>query len=349
MSISGIYSLSNELKESETTLSTGYVDIELKEYNGNNEPFTEDGTVVMPGESIQLIPRVNNLGSECYLRTKITYKINGKDFNILDYIEGNYSTWPRDGEYYYYGSILNKNESIDIFNLFKVPSNLTNEYQGKDIVINIVVDAIQAKNFDGNWQNVEILESIDKSYDISGEGSSTIIYENGTEDDIDINETFFDSLGGLLPGDSISDIVNIQNNSNNKNIYYLSLDNDLNNEEKRLLESFKLIIKNSKGETIANKTLNYEDKIQLGILDPNEKETYTIEVSLPSTANNTVSKLLAKIKWKFSLENFDERNPQTGDFKIDTSITVFIISSIGLLIVLLLWKRENDREEENKI
>ncbi len=345
MSISGIYSLSNELKESETTLSTGYVDIELKEYNGNNEPFSSNGTVIMPGESIDLIPRVNNLSSECYIRTKITYKINGKDFNILDYIEGNYSTWSRDGEYYYKDSIFNKNESIDIFNIVKIPNNLSNEYQGKDIVINIKVDAIQAKNFNGNWNNIEILESIDKSYDISGEGSSVIIYENGTENDIDISDNFFDNLGGLFPGDSISDIVNVQNNSNNKIMYYLSLNNDLNDNEKKLLDNFKLVIKDSKGKIIANKSLSYEDNIELGILNPNDKETYTIEVTLPTNTDNQVSKLLTKIKWEFSKELISEETPpKTGD-KIDISIITFIISSIGLLIILLLWKRETEREK----
>ena len=87
MCISGIYSLSNEvINSTESTISTGAVDIELKEYNGSNEPFSEDGKVVVPGEDISLIPRVNNLGIECYLRAKITYTIDNETFNNEYYL-----------------------------------------------------------------------------------------------------------------------------------------------------------------------------------------------------------------------------------------------------------------------
>ena len=84
MCISGIYSLSNEINDTETTLSTGAVEIELKEYNGNDELFSEDGKLVMPGEEISLVPRVNNLGIECYLRVKITYTIDCDEINEID-------------------------------------------------------------------------------------------------------------------------------------------------------------------------------------------------------------------------------------------------------------------------
>ena len=37
----------------------------------------------------------------------------------------------------------------------------------------------------------------------------------------------------------------------------------------------------------------------------------------------------------------EEVNPKTGDYGIDLSIMIFIFSSIGLLLVLLIWKKEN--------
>ena len=42
MFISGIYSLNDEINKTESGLSTSAVDIEIKEYNQNNEPFDED-------------------------------------------------------------------------------------------------------------------------------------------------------------------------------------------------------------------------------------------------------------------------------------------------------------------
>ena len=98
MSISGIYSLADEMKDTESGLSTGAVDIEIQEYNQNDEPFLEDGKMVMPGDVISLVPRVHNLGIECYIRAKITYTIDQEVFNVLDYIEGNYSSWTKEGD-----------------------------------------------------------------------------------------------------------------------------------------------------------------------------------------------------------------------------------------------------------
>ena len=51
-----------ELNDTTSGLSTGAVDIEIVEYNQDNQPFDQDGTMVMPGDEIILIPRVNNLG-----------------------------------------------------------------------------------------------------------------------------------------------------------------------------------------------------------------------------------------------------------------------------------------------
>ena len=81
MSVSGIYSLNREINVTETGISTGAVDIEIKEYN-NTQPFDEDGKSVMPGDEIVLIPRVNNLGVDCYLRAKIEYVIDGNVYAV---------------------------------------------------------------------------------------------------------------------------------------------------------------------------------------------------------------------------------------------------------------------------
>ena len=61
MTISGIYSLNKEINTTETGISTGAVDIEIKEYKSNDQLFDEDGFYVMPGDEIVLISRVNNL------------------------------------------------------------------------------------------------------------------------------------------------------------------------------------------------------------------------------------------------------------------------------------------------
>ena len=208
MSVSGIYSLNREINVTETGISTGAVDIEIKEYN-NTQPFDEDGKSVMPGDEIVLIPRVNNLGVDCYLRAKIEYVIDGNEFPEIDYIDGTYSSWTKKGDYYYYDSVFSKKSHLDLFNKVTIP-NLSSEYYGKTVVVHIIVEAVQARNFNGNWDSVDIRKSIDRAYDVDYEGESTIIYEDNTDQHITFDDSFFNKLGNMLPGDSVSEKIVLQ-------------------------------------------------------------------------------------------------------------------------------------------
>jgi len=351
MNISGIYSLTAEIYDAESNISTGAVDISLKEYNGNNELFLDNGKKVMPGEEIILIPRINNIGIECYLRAKITYTIADETFNISDYIEGEYSNWTKKADYYYYDSVLNKGESVDLFNKIKIP-NVGSEYQGKVIVLHIVVDAIQSRNFDGDWDNVEIKESIDRTYDINNNGSSSVIFEEDTNKYITIDDNFFGDLANMLPGDKKSEEITIFNSSYDKNEYFLAIDyENLDSIEKELLRKINLKITNSKGEVLTFSNLEDKSKHSLGTYSHNEGDKITIELSLPVDIDNDYSKLFAKIIWRFSYDVISQSknptNPKTGDLKFDLSITVFILSTIGFIIVLFFEKKNTEIIEKN--
>lgn len=373
MCISGIYALKDEMSDIENGLSTSSVDIEIKEYNQNNELFDEDGKHVSPGDEIVLIPRVNNLGIECYIRAKFTYTIDDDSFSVVDYVTGNYSSWTKKGEYYYYDSIFEKNASVDLFNKVSIP-NLSSEYNGKKVVIHIVVDAIQARNFDGNWDNVEIKESIDRTYDIDYDGESSVIYEDDTKNHIVLDDGFFDNLGNILPGDRMNENVKILNSSKNKNKYYLAIDYDeLSQDEIALLRKIKLIIRNSSDEVLVDSNLADKSKHNLGIFNENEGDSYEIELSFPSDADNDYSRLFTKILWKFSYDTVEQHdedsddetdgnsdkdnipvpdnssNPATGDFKFDWSITVFLLSTLGLIITLIYGKINNKKYKEKRI
>lgn len=348
MFISGVYSLGEEINDTESGLSTSAVDLEIKEFNQNNQPFDKDGTMVMPGDEIILIPRINNLGIDCNLRVKIDYTINNEDFNVEDYIEGNYSSWTKNGDYYYYDQVLSKQGSIDLFNKVTIP-NVSSEYNGKLVILRIVVEAVQAKNFDGNWDDVDIKQSIDRVYDIDYDGDSSVIYEDNTNHHITLDNGFFDKLGNMLPGDNISETVNILNNSNSKCEYFLSINNNLNSEELALLRKMRLLVKKQNGDIIIDSDLADQNKHSLGTYSSGEGDNYIIVVSLPSDIDNDFSKLFAKITWSFSYDLKEEHNgliPVTGD-NIDVPITVFLISTIGLLIVLFLWKKDTENIENN--
>ncbi len=354
MFISGIYSLNDEINHTESGLSTSAVDIELKEYNANNEPFAEDGKMVLPGEEISLIPRVNNLGIDCYLRASITYTIDGEVLNELDYITGNYSSWNKNGNYYYYDSIFGKEQSIDLFNKVVIPNVSAEAYNGKHVVLHIVVEAIQSRNFDGDWDSVEIKESVDRTYDINYDGSSSVIYDHDTYKHIKIRDNFFGNLGNMLPGDSIEEEVVIRNTSNDKNEYFMAIDYDeVTSDELKLLSKIKMLVTDEKGNVIVDSNLSDKTRYSLGVFDHGLGNKYIIKLSLPTNIDNEYSKLFAKVRWNFSYEVITHRdnipiNPRTGDFKFILSITVFVISAIGFLVVLILLKKNTENIEKNK-
>ena len=352
MCISGIYALSKEVNKTETGISTSAVDIEIKEYNQNNEPFDEDGKMVSPGDEIILIPRVNNLGIDCYLRAKITYTINNESINIEDYIEGEYSNWNKKGEYYYYDSIFQKADSLDLFNKLKIPNDIQITDSNEPIIVHMVVEAIQAKNFDGSWDNVTIKESINRTYDIDYKGESSVIYEDSTHNHILLDDHFFDNLGNLVPGDKQSEEITILNNSNTKNKYFLNIEYDnLTAQEKKLLNHIKLIIQNKKGDILVSSNLEDKSKYSLGVYSKRQGDTLTIELSLPKDLDNDYSKLFTKIRWRFSYDIISRGgliNPKTWDLKFDLSITVFLLSALGFMIVLILGKKNTDNIKNNK-
>lgn len=352
MNISGIYSLTSEIYDAESKLSTGGVDIALTEYDKNNEIFSDNGMMVSPGEEIVLIPRISNLGIDCYLRAKITYTIDNESFNISDYIKGEYSNWTKKDDYYYLDFILKKGQTIDLFNKVKIPT-FTSNPEGKVIDIHILVEVVQSKNFDGNWDNVEIKESIDRNYDMDYTGSSAVIFEEDAGKYISLDNHFFDNLGNMLPGDIASEDINIINSSYDKIEYFLSIDyENLDNLQKKLLSNINFNIKNSKGEILVSSNLADKRKLSLGTFSHNEKDKITIELSLPKNIDNEYSKILTKILWRFSYDvishSKNPNNPNTGDFKFDWSITVFILSSIGFIIVLFFEKKNTDNRKKKK-
>ena len=348
-SISGIYALTNDIiNNTESTISTSYVDIKLEQYQ-NGESYTKENEVVVPGEAVPLNTKINNLGIDCYVRAKITYTLNNTQYNESNYINGDYKNWTKKDDYYYYDSILNQSEVINLFDAIQIPNEIINESSGDTLIVHILVEAVQAKNFDGNWDEVDIKEAVNRSYSMDSEGKSEIIYENNADKYIDIGDGFFNNLGGLLPGDNIIDQITINNNSNNKIRYHLSIDKkNLTDEETDLLKNVNITIKNSKGEELYNGKLTEVNNLLLGIFNSGSNGIITFTISIPSNLDNEYSKIATKIIWVFSVEEEKSGiNPETWDLRFDWSITLFVFSALGLLIVMILEKREKNNIEKN--
>ena len=90
------------------------------------------------------------------------------------------------------------------------------------------------------------------------------------------------------------------------------------------------------------------NNLLLGIYQSGQKGTITFTISIPSNLDNEYSKIATKIIWVFSVEEENSSiNPETWDLRFDWSITLFIFSVLGLLIVMILEKIEKDNIEKN--
>ena len=268
------------------------------------------------------------------------------------------------GDYYYYKSIVNTGEEIEIFNNIKIPNDLSRKYNGKNIIVTVFADAIQSDNFipdytlEDPWYNIKIEKSVENTYGINVKDEDYSIelkFENDAEKHIEISRDFFGSLNKMIPGDTVEENIKIINKTDNETEYFYGIEipENITATEKELLEKCILTVVKNDTDTIYNDELLNHKNNSMGKLKPGEEANVKFIIRIPEGLNNNFSRLKAKFNWKFSVqpgekntENIVEKiinnitnSPKTGDLKFDISLKVFFISAIVLIIVLFLEHR----------
>lgn len=349
MSISAIYAMSNQITNG--VISTGAVDIKLDIYRLDGQSqlinYDNDGKKVFPGEIISYIPKVSNIGENCYLRVKIEYVNDSVNFS--NYVTGFSNELTKIGEYYYYNKVFNSEDVLKIFDTIKIPENIEQITDEKRIKIKIIAQAIQERNFEPDyslgdpWKGITPTESIDISHDIERELEIDINYEDGIRNDFIVPANFFENLKKSMPGDSFTNSLEIKNSNKNSVKYFLRFTTDgLIDKDIELLSKMNLTILNQAGQVLYNGKLLQTDNILLGEYKLNQTDKLTFNVSVPMDLGNEYILLNPKASLVFSAEYKEKdiikrksKNPETGD-TIDWAITIFLISSIGFVTVLLL-------------
>lgn len=364
MFISGIYAFTNlSVLSIKNEINTGAVRIELKEYTINNgtEVLYEEGNLdnVMPGQEISFIPRVSNIGDECYVRAKVSYSKEDNKVVNVDNVDNKSGDWIKKDGYWYYKKILKTGENVDIFKTFIVPIDMTNDYQGKYVQVNITAEAIQANNFKPNfdsespWYDIVTQKATEDSYKVDKIQLSTnakIEYENNAQKYIEVPENFLGQLGHLVPGDVVEQEIKLNNTTSDDVEYYVTVKKpaDLSDIQSKLLKNLKLNV------SVANKTI-YEgnlydvEKVSLGKYLKNQTAMAKFSVKVPDDLGNEYSAINTSINWLFSVNGKEIEvvkeepkvipSPQTGDTKVQIALTVFMISAIGLVVVLFVERK----------
>ena len=348
MSVSGIYALNESISDTESPVSTSYVDINLSSSLTNKN--------IMPGDVVYWNTFINNLGIDCYVRTKIDYIVKDDYLSVSDNFSIDSSKWKKIGDYFYYDSILKENASLQLFNNFLVTSSLDNNYANEEVVFNITVEAIQTKNFTPDysssspWKEYSINKRINRTYSIN-QVNSYIVYENGADKYLTINSNFFSELNNLVPGDVISEQIEVENLTNkNVDIYYSITSDNLNIYTKELFESLRLVITDMDNNVLYDGALLDYKKHYLKTYEIKDSDLLTFTISFPPHLDNDYSIISTNVVWTFSIDNVKElpENPKTMDEGISESIKVFILSFIGLIITLIIAKIKTLNIEKKK-
>ena len=150
----------------------------------------------------------------------------------------------------------------------------------------------------------------------------------------------------LLPGDSFVEDIQINNKDKKNAKYYMRIDINENDEDTRkLLSQIDLIIRSGDEIIYKGKFLDV-DKTLLASLDKGGKKNIQFEVSAPIELSNEYTNIVPKFSITFFAEFEAEKiplNPKTGD-DITISFLTFLLSSIGLVIIIILGARERKRQ-----
>ena len=137
-------------------VTTGGVGITLVEKmldaDGKEVDFTNQNGI-MPGQSVSKIVRVLNnaeKSAEAWIRVKVekAVTVDGKELDA-SVITMNFNTtdWTEKDGFYYYNKALKPGEkSVPLFTKVHFSDELGNEYMEAEIVIDVTMQAVQAKN-----------------------------------------------------------------------------------------------------------------------------------------------------------------------------------------------------------
>ncbi|MBQ0000238.1 MAG: hypothetical protein KBT01_01685 [Clostridiales bacterium] len=195
----------------------GDVDISLEEFSlkdGKEIPY-EDPKLVQPGDIVSKIPRITNLAEPCWIRVKVGYRNDKEELEGFrdEDLSGISAKWVRRGEYYYYTSVLEPSEAVDIFHNLQVPAYWDNEHAGQNLDVIVDAQAIQAVHFQPDfeamspWGNQEVEVCIHKESDRVERKQEIIAHKvefNGAAHKlISVSDDFFSNFGTVMPGDTL--------------------------------------------------------------------------------------------------------------------------------------------------
>lgn len=171
----------------------------------------------------------------------------------------------------------------------------------------------------------------------------------------------FTNFKDVMPGDSLSQPITVKNDAADKvkiKIFIRSLGAHEKSEE--FLSKLHLkVAKSAKNDmaymfdAAANETAGLTDWVYLGTLYSGGKVNLDVILDVPTTLSNDYQEQIGYLDWEFRIEEYpvepdDPTAPQTGDGDHVTLLAGTLCGSAALILLLLLWRKKQDKTDESK-
>lgn len=328
--VSATYGYFSDIVTVKNQIAVGDVNIILKEYeqtSGVESPYTNPKTV-FPGDVVSKIPRITNEAQPCWIRAQISYMNDREELEGLsdDRIQGISEQWVKQGDYYYYTDILDYGETVTLFHSLEIPEEWTEVHASQNLTVEIQADAIQAANFQPDfdamspWGNQEIELCI---HEENGMVTSTdhhvelsVEFNGSAHKLLAVPDDFFSNFGTAMPGDVFKDSADIQNTTERPAEIFFHTGIVCQREDRMdLLRKLQLMIAMD-GKVIYSGNLlaeELQEEISLGIFQPGEGGVLDFTVSVPAELNNAYALRDAAVKWYFSVYEDDTEPSATPE------------------------------------
>lgn len=193
---------------------------------------------------------------------------------------------------------------------------------------------------------------------------STVTYEAEAEEFVfapgsEYSPTdLFENFKGVMPGDSLTQTIEIKNEKSNKDtvkIYLKALGANEGSEE--FLSQMTLTVKVAGGNeelfnAPANETAQLTDWVLLGTLENNASVTLDVTLNVPITVSNDFQNGIGYIDWRFKAERIEYQEPSTGpadesktgdDFVAANYLILVFGALVAIVLVLTVRRKRTDK------